>query len=60
MSKELLVAVIDDDEPFRMALAESLGSLGYDARGFASAEEFMAEMGKLHATASSPTFTCPA
>ena len=42
MSKEHLVAVIDDDEPFRMALVDSLGSLGYDARGFASAEEFVA------------------
>ena len=42
MSKEHLVAVIDDDEPFRMALVDSLGSLGYEARGFASAEEFVA------------------
>ena len=36
------MAVIDDDEPFRMALVDSLDSLGYDARGFASAEEFVA------------------
>ena len=42
MSKEHLVAVIDDDGPFRMALVDSLDSLGYDARGFASAEEFVA------------------
>ncbi len=40
--KELLIAVIDDDEPFRMALVDSVGSLGYGARGFASAEEFIA------------------
>jgi FixJ family two-component response regulator len=40
--KELLIAVIDDDESFRGALVESLGSLGYGARGFASAEEFIA------------------
>ena len=40
--RELLIAVIDDDESFRMALVESLGSLGYGARGFASAEEFIA------------------
>lgn len=46
MSKEPLVAVIDDDESFRMALAESLLSLGYDARAFASAEEFMAGDGE--------------
>ncbi len=42
VEKEHMVAVIDDDEPFRMALVESLGSLGYDARGFGSAEEFVA------------------
>jgi FixJ family two-component response regulator len=42
VSKELLIAVIDDDESFRMALVDSLGSLGYGARGFASAEEFIA------------------
>jgi FixJ family two-component response regulator len=45
MSKDLLVAVIDDDEPFRTALVESLSSLGYGARGFASAEEFVATGG---------------
>ena len=42
MSSEPLIAVIDDDESFRRALVESLGSLGYGARGFASAEEFVA------------------
>ena len=42
MSSELLIAVIDDDESFRTALVESLSSLGYGARGFASAEEFIA------------------
>jgi len=41
VSRELLIAVIDDDESFRMALVDSLGSLGYAARGFASAEEFI-------------------
>jgi FixJ family two-component response regulator len=41
MSKGLIVAVVDDDEPFRMALLNSLDSLGYGARGFASAEEFI-------------------
>ena len=38
----MLIAVIDDDESFRIALVESLLSLGYGARGFASAEEFIA------------------
>jgi len=41
VSRELLIAIIDDDGPFRMALAESLRSLGYGAREFASAEEFV-------------------
>jgi len=36
-----LIAVIDDDESFRIALVESLHSLGYGAHGFASAEEFI-------------------
>ena len=41
MSRELLIAVIDDDESFRMALVESLSSLGYSVRGSISAEEFI-------------------
>jgi FixJ family two-component response regulator len=39
--RELLIAVIDDDESFRTALVDCLGSLGYVARGFASADEFI-------------------
>jgi FixJ family two-component response regulator len=39
--RELLIAVIDDDESFRTALVDCLGSLGYAARGFASADEFI-------------------
>ena len=46
MSGEPLIAVIDDDGPFRTALVESLCSLGYRARGFASAEEFLAASGE--------------
>ena len=42
MSTEYLIAVVDDDELFRMALVDSLGSLGYEASGFASAEDFIA------------------
>ena len=45
MSRERLIAVIDDDESFRVALVDSLSSLGYGARGFASAEEFIADDG---------------
>jgi FixJ family two-component response regulator len=46
VSSEPLIAVIDDDEPFRTALVESLYSLGYRARGFASAEDFFAASGE--------------
>ena len=42
MPRERLIAVIDDDEAFRVALGDSLSSLGYGAHGFASAEEFIA------------------
>jgi FixJ family two-component response regulator len=46
VSREPLIAVIDDDEPFRTALVESLCSLEYRTRGFASAEEFFAASGE--------------
>ena len=42
MSLAHLVAVIDDDDAFRVALVESLDSLGYVAQGYASADEFLA------------------
>jgi FixJ family two-component response regulator len=42
LSREFLIAVVDDDESFRMALVDSLSSLGYGARGFLSAEDFIA------------------
>jgi FixJ family two-component response regulator len=42
VSRELLIAVVDDDDSFRMALVDSLGSLGYAARGYTSAEDFLA------------------
>ena len=46
MPREPSIAIIDDDEPFRIALVESLESLGYGAHGFASAEEFLAGDGE--------------
>lgn len=46
MSRTYVIAVIDDDESFREALAELLRSLGYDAREFASADEFIAADGE--------------
>jgi FixJ family two-component response regulator len=47
VSRAPLIAVIDDDDPFRTALVESLISLGYGARGFASAEEFVTADGEV-------------
>jgi FixJ family two-component response regulator len=41
VSRASLIAVIDDDTSCRLALADSLRSLGYEAREFASAEEFI-------------------
>jgi FixJ family two-component response regulator len=41
VSKEPLIAVVDDDESFRAALVELLSSTGYAVRGFASAEELV-------------------
>jgi FixJ family two-component response regulator len=35
------IAVIDDDDSFRAALAESLSSFGFETRGYASAEDFI-------------------
>jgi FixJ family two-component response regulator len=46
VSKEAFVAIIDDDEGFRTALVDSLSSLGYAARGFGSADEFVTEGGE--------------
>ena len=42
VSKDLAIAVIDDDESFRVALVESLSSLGYETSGYASAEDYLA------------------
>ena len=42
MSIQPPIAVIDDDATFRTALIESLCSVGYEVRGFGSAEEFVA------------------
>lgn len=46
MSGNFLISVIDDDDSFRSALVEALRSLDYDARGFESAEGFIAADGK--------------
>ena len=45
-----LVSVVDDDESVREALPDLLRELGFDAEGFASAEEFLAsdDVGRTH------------
>jgi FixJ family two-component response regulator len=45
VSRNLAVAVIDDDESFREALVESLSSLGYGSSGYASAEDYIRGVG---------------
>jgi FixJ family two-component response regulator len=40
-ARHLEIAVIDDDESFRVAIVESLSSLGYGVDGYASAEEYI-------------------
>jgi FixJ family two-component response regulator len=43
--RNLEIAVIDDDESFRVALVESLSSLGYRSSGYASAEDYVRAIG---------------
>jgi FixJ family two-component response regulator len=45
VSRDLEIAVIDDDQSFRVALVESLSSLGYGANGYASAEDYIGLIG---------------
>jgi FixJ family two-component response regulator len=35
------IAIVDDDQSMRMALVRLIRSLGHEARGFASAEDFL-------------------
>ena len=42
MASRALVTVVDDDESVRESLPDLLRELGYDARAFAAAEEFLA------------------
>jgi FixJ family two-component response regulator len=44
--RDLEIAVVDDDESFRVALVESLSSLGYGSDGYASAEEYIRGIGR--------------
>jgi FixJ family two-component response regulator len=45
VAQDIEIAVIDDDDSFRAALVESLSSLGYEADGYASAEDFFGATG---------------
>jgi FixJ family two-component response regulator len=42
----LAIAVIDDDDSFRVALVESLFSLGFEVSGYTSARDFIAVNGE--------------
>ena len=41
MSEQPLISVIDDDASLRSALVGLVRSLGHEARGFGTAEEFL-------------------
>jgi FixJ family two-component response regulator len=43
--RDLEIAVIDDDASFRVAVVESLSSLGYRSDGYASGEDYMRIVG---------------
>lgn len=42
MSKQLLISIIDDDQPFRESMRRLLRSLGYTVAIFPSAADFLA------------------
>jgi len=48
MKAQLLISVVDDDESVRESLPELLKELGFDARTFSSAREFLASDAPLH------------
>jgi len=54
-----LISIVDDDASMRAALVGLVRSLGYEARDFASAEDFLASNDLGHLPAPSPTFKCP-
>ena len=45
MPRDLEIAVVDDDQSFRIALVESLSSLGFEADGYGCAEDYIGTMG---------------
>jgi len=43
----IAIAVIDDDDSFRVALAESLSTFGFEVGEYASAEDFLSANGEM-------------
>jgi FixJ family two-component response regulator len=50
MKTRLLISVVDDDQSFREALPELLKELGFAARTFSSAKEFLVSDAGLHSS----------
>ena len=50
MNTPLLVSVVDDDQSFRESLPELLKELGFAARTFSSAKDFLASDAVLHSS----------
>jgi FixJ family two-component response regulator len=52
MTASHLISIVDDDASMRDALVGLVRALGYDARGFASAEDFLAydDLGRFSCT----------
>ncbi len=48
MKPQLQISVVDDDQSVRESLPELLKDLGFDARTFSSAREFLASDAPLH------------
>jgi len=50
MKTQLLISLVDDDESVRESLPELLKELGFDARTFSSAREFLASDAPSHSS----------
>ncbi|HUA98073.1 MAG TPA: response regulator [Terracidiphilus sp.] len=50
MNSQLLIAVVDDDQSVRESLPDLLEELGFMARTFSSAEEFLLSDAALHSS----------
>jgi FixJ family two-component response regulator len=50
MKAQLLISVVDNDESVRESLPELLKELGFDARTFSSARDFLASDALLHSS----------